>query len=57
MITCPVKIVSIEAIGKKKRDYNGKSRAWGDLPELGIIFPALAARTLTAVRAANLLPF
>jgi hypothetical protein len=34
MITCPVKIVSIEATGKKKQDYNGKSRAWGDLPGL-----------------------
>jgi hypothetical protein len=34
MITCPVKIVSTEAIGKKKRDYNGKSMAWGGLQGL-----------------------
>ena len=35
MITCPVMIVSTETIQKKKRDYNGKSRAWGGLPGLG----------------------
>ena len=57
MTTYPVKAVSYEAIRKKKRDYNGKSMAWGGL-QLATTRPqALFARIMLAVSTPEMLPF
>jgi hypothetical protein len=57
MTTYPVKAVSYEAIRKKKRDYNGKSMAWGGL-QLATTRPqALFARIMFVVSTPEMLPF